>query len=774
MTLASTWLDEGLIIDNFAGGGGASTGIEMALGRSPDVAINHDAEAVALHAANHPDTLHLCQNVWKADPRWVVRQASARRCALLGIPARDLPVRFAWFSPDCKHFSKAKGSKPVEKGIRDLAWVVVHWARLVQPEIIALENVEEFKDWGPLVATDDGKLVPCPKSKGFTFKRWVRELKRAGYKRVEHRELRAFQYGAPTMRKRLFVIATRSGAPIRWPEPTHGKPDADGTVPGGLLPWHTAAECIDWSLVCPSIFERERPLAENTLKRVARGVMRYVVNAERPYIVGTFQRAAGAAAERSAGSPPGAEKTKVPQPFIVGVGGRMGQSPERPVDVPAQTLTAKADSAVVQPVIVSTAHGGTTGRAPYAWPAAEPLRTAKASQEYAVVEPFVAGIDNSSNGDRDAWPGGEPVRTITSENRFALVAPLTHHGGERGQPVDEPARTITGAHRGEQALIEVHAVAPHVTKFRANSDGHRADEPLHTITANSFVKRPGGAAPLGLVSAVLVPRYGEREEQAPRALPVTEPMPTVVPTQNGASLVAASLATYYGPKPGEKGRGAAVDTPLRTQTTENRHALVAGFLAQHNTGNDGHDAREPVSTIVGKGCTQGVVEAKAAILSHAYTSNTAGGNGDPGQPAKTITTGGHHALVECDLFAADRAGAERVAAFIAKYYGAAEHGQPLDEPLHTTTAKPRFALVTVNGWPIVDIGLRMLQPRELYRAQGFPPGYVIDGPAPNGKPMTKTAQVRMCGNSVCPPIAQAIARAVVFGREAAPLAGVAD
>ena len=662
----SSWLDQGLIVDNFAGGGGASTGIEMALGRSPDVAINHDAEAVALHAANHPDTLHLCQNVWKADPRDVVRQASARRCARLGIPFRELPVRFAWFSPDCKHFSKAKGSKPVEKGIRDLAWVVVHWARLVKPEIIALENVEEFKDWGPLVATEDGKLVPCTLSKGFTFKRWKRELKKAGYKRVEHRELRAFQYGAPTMRKRLFVVATRSEAPIHWPEPTHGKPNPDGTVPGGLLPWRTAAECIDWSLACPSIFERERPLAENTLRRVARGVMRYVVNAEKP--------------------------------FIVGVGGRMGQSPERPVDVPAQTLTAKADSAVVQPFTVSVAHGDSGGRREY--PLNEPLGTVQAQgQSHAVVEPFVSRVDQTSAAARNGIaPVGEPLRTLHTVNPFALIA-------------------------------------PHVTKFRANSDGHRADKPLDTITANSFIKRPGGAAPLGLVSA--------------------------------------SIATYYGPKPGEKSRGAVVDAPLHTQPTENRHALVTAFMAQHNTGNDGHDAREPVSTIVGKGCTQGVVEAKAAILSHAYSSNTAGGNGDPGHPAKTITTGGHHALVECDLSAADMAGAERVAAFIAKYYGQGD-GQPIVDPLHTVTTKDRFCLVTVNGWPIVDIGLRMLQPRELYRAQGFPPFYVIDGPAPNGKPMTKTAQVRMCGNSVCPPIAQAIARSVVFGRESQPLAGVAD
>lgn len=694
---AARWLDEGLIVDNFAGGGGASTGIERALGRSPDVAINHDAEAVALHKANHPDTLHLCQNVWKADPREVVREASARRCAALGIPVRALPVRFAWFSPDCKHFSKAKGSKPVEKGIRDLAWVVIHWARLVRPDIIALENVEEFKDWGPLVATDDGKLVPCAVRRAETFRRWVREARRLGY-RVDWRELRACDYGAPTIRKRLFVVMTLGGGPIAWPEPTHARPAADGTVPGGLLPWRTAAECIDWELDCPSIFTRARPLADNTLRRVARGVMRYVVNAERP--------------------------------FIVGVGGRMGQSPERPVDVPMQTVTAKGDSAVVRPFIVGAGGPVYSGKPV---PADQPMGAQTTENHRAIVQPFVAAYYGEGAGGSDRTASvEEPLRTQTTENRFALVAPLTHHGGDRGQSPADPLATVTAAHRGEQALI-----AAHVTKFRGGATGAAADEPMPTVTANSFVKRPGGAAPLGLVSATLVPRYGERPGQAPRARPVDEPMASVVPTQNGATLVAT-------------------------------------FLAQHNTGNDGHDARTPLSTIVGKGCTQGVVEARAALLSHSYTSNTAGGNGDPLQPAKTIMTGGHHAVVACDLSAEDLAGAERVAAFIAKYYGQGE-GQALDEPQHTVTTKDRFALVTVHGWPIVDIGLRMLQPRELYRAQGFPPGYAIDGPGPDGRPLTKTAQVRMCGNSVCPPIAQAIARAVTFGRPAAePLAGAAD
>ena len=392
----------------------------------------------------------------------------------------------------------------------------------------------------------------------------------------------------------------------------------------------------------------------------------------------------------------------------------MGQTGDgtRPVDAPLQTVTAKADSAIVQP-FVSAYYGEGNGGNDRSSPVDEPLRTQTTENRFAVVQPFVAGIDNKSNGDRDVWPGNEPLRTVTLENRFALVAPLTHQGGDRGQSLDVPLATVTGAHRGEQALI-----AAHVTKFRAGSDGHAITEPLHTVTANGFKKRPGGAAPLGLVSACLAPRYGERKGQEPRALPIDAPMPAVVPTGNGGSLVAA-------------------------------------FLAQHNTDMVGHDARSPLSTIVGKGCTQALV---AAALSHNYTSNTAGGNGDPREPAKTVTTGGHHALLECDLSDEDRAGAERVAAFLVKYYGAAQHGQAVDEPLHSTTGKPRFGLVTVLGLPIVDIGMRMLTPRELFRAQGFPESYIIDR-GPDGKPLTKTAQTRMVGNSVCPPVAEALVRA---------------
>lgn len=263
-----------LIVDSFAGGGGASTGIELALGRSPDIAINHSSEALALHAANHPDTIHLDSNIWDVSPLEVTK---GRHLGLF------------WASPDCKHFSKAKGGKPVDRNIRDLAWVVVKWAEEAKPDVIILENVEEFQTWGPLVKTAPGVYKPCPARAGKTFKRWIADLRRLGY-RVEWRELVAADYGAPTSRKRLFVIARRDGLPIVWPTPTHG--------PDGTLPWRTAAEIIDWTLPCPSLFDTSdeifsqhgikanRPLAENTLARITKGVKRHVLDAEHPFVFG--------------------------------------------------------------------------------------------------------------------------------------------------------------------------------------------------------------------------------------------------------------------------------------------------------------------------------------------------------------------------------------------------------------------------------------------------------------------------------------------------------
>lgn len=259
-----------ITVDNFAGGGGASTGIEAALGRPVDVAINHDRDAIRMHEVNHPHTRHFCESVWDVDPQ----EATGGR-----------PVGLAWFSPDCTHFSKARGGLPVSKNIRGLAWIALRWVSIPnKPRVLVLENVEEFTTWGPVITGEDGKSYPCPKRKGQTFQAFKNALRRHGYE-VEHRELRACDYGSPTIRKRFFLIARCDGQPIVWPEPTHGP---------GRIPYRTAADCIDWSLPCPSIFlTREqgraigvrRPLAEATLRRIAAGVMRYAVNCPNPFVV---------------------------------------------------------------------------------------------------------------------------------------------------------------------------------------------------------------------------------------------------------------------------------------------------------------------------------------------------------------------------------------------------------------------------------------------------------------------------------------------------------
>lgn len=250
------WNFDELIVDNFAGGGGASTGIEMALGRPVDIAINHDPDAISMHTVNHPQTRHYLDDVWQVDPREVTQ---------------GQPVGLAWFSPDCTHHSKARGGMPVSTRVRGLAWVVLKWAGLVRPRVIMLENVEEFEGWGPLTRT----RKPCKRRKGMIFDKFISQLQDLGYA-VEWRQLRACDYGAPTIRKRLFLIARCDGQPIAWPEPTHGP---------GLTPYRTAADIIDWSLPCPSIFERKRPLAEKTMARIAKGIQRFVVEASSPYIV---------------------------------------------------------------------------------------------------------------------------------------------------------------------------------------------------------------------------------------------------------------------------------------------------------------------------------------------------------------------------------------------------------------------------------------------------------------------------------------------------------
>ena len=253
-------LDE-IIVDNFAGGGGASTGIELAAGRPVTIAINHDPDAILMHMTNHPYTEHYQASIWDVDPK--------EKC-------RGRKVGLAWFSPDCKHFSKAKGGKPVDKNIRGLAWIVLRWAGSVKPRVIILENVEEFQTWGPV-----RKGRPVKSKQGETFDKWISQLEALGYT-IEYRKLRACDYGAPTIRKRFFLIARCDGKPIVWPEPTHGDPNSDEVKSGKLKPWRTAADCIDFDLPCPSIFERKKPLAVNTQRRIARGLDKFVIKDSKP------------------------------------------------------------------------------------------------------------------------------------------------------------------------------------------------------------------------------------------------------------------------------------------------------------------------------------------------------------------------------------------------------------------------------------------------------------------------------------------------------------
>ncbi len=433
-----------MIIDNFAGGGGASTGIYMALGRHPDIAINHSEAALAMHRANHPETLHVSKNIYQVDPLDLV----GRR-----------PVGLLWASPDCKHFSKAKGGRPVKRNIRDLAWTVVLWAKRARPRVIILENVEEFRTWGPLLQDDDGNFRPDPERAGQTFDEWVKQLKRLGY-RVEWRELRACDYRTPTIRKRLVVIARRDGKKIIWPEPTHGRPDDPDVVAGRKLPWLTAGEIIDWSLPCPSIFDSseeiaakygiraKRPLADKTLSRIARGVVRYVLEAKRPFLVVCNH----------------------------GGDGFRGQG----LDAPMQTITAARDAVgLVAPIVTYAQQGGGNRDA------GDPLHTVTASpkDQNAVIAAFLAQHNNDSRRIGGVNPGraaGEPLATLTAtgaQQQVVAASMINLRGSNQsGSAADDPVRTVTasGQHHG--------VIAAFLNTYYGTSEAHALDMPIGTDT----------------------------------------------------------------------------------------------------------------------------------------------------------------------------------------------------------------------------------------------------------------------------------------------------
>lgn len=472
-----------IVVDNFAGGGGASTGIEMALGRSPEIAINHDPDAISMHTVNHPTTEHYCESVWDIVPRDVVA---------------GRPVGLVWLSPDCKHFSKAKGSTPVSKKIRGLAWVTLRWAATVRPRVIMLENVEEFQTWGPLLIDSEGNARPDPAKKGRTFNSFINALRRQGYK-VEWRELRACDYGTPTIRKRLFLIARRDGAPIVWPKPTHGDPASAEVKAGKLLPWPTAADVIDWSIPCPSIFERKRPLAENTLRRIAKGLERFVINAAEPFIVKCNHTS-----------------TRTVYDCFRGQG----------INEPLQTVTATPGFALVQPQLAPfiTEHANASQQRNM--PADEPLRTICAQVKgghFALVAPVIARQFGNSVGQSVEGPLGT-VMAKADKSQLVTAFLAKHYTGVVGAELTQPLPTVTTV--DHNALVTSHLV-----KLRGTCQhGQPVTEPMPTVTA--------GGLHIGEVRAFLLKYYGTDS-----TIPCSEPLHTVT-TRDRFGLVTVRDEDY--------------------------------------------------------------------------------------------------------------------------------------------------------------------------------------------------------------------------------------
>ena len=459
-----------LIVDNFAGGGGASTGIELATGYSVDIAINHDPEAIRMHKMNHPDTKHYCESVWDVDPIKV---------------CEGHPAGLAWFSPDCKHFSKAKGGKPKDKNIRGLAWVALRWAGKVRPRVIMLENVEEFKTWGPL----NRRHHPVKKKKGATFRKFISQLEGLGYT-VEYRELVAADYGAPTMRKRFFLVARCDGRPIVWPEPTHAPADSPEVKAGTKKPWRSAAEIIDWSLPTPSIFATKedireqydmaavRPLARNTMRRVARGVDKFVIRSASPFLV--VVNHTGEFRGQGLGEPLQTITAKngygVASPVMAPLTMHNNQSAVgTSITDPVNTITgtgAGGHQMMIAPAMIQY-HTEQTERV-RGQGVTDPIMTIDASNRYGLA---AATLTKYYNGDHNQ-DAAAPLHTITTRDREGLtMASLSKfYGGVVGAAVSDPLLTVTAV--DHNALRTAHMI-----KMKGTDLGGKAQDPLQTITA---------------------------------------------------------------------------------------------------------------------------------------------------------------------------------------------------------------------------------------------------------------------------------------------------
>lgn len=546
-----------LIVDNFAGGGGASTGIEMATGYSVDIAINHDPEAIKMHKANHPNTKHYCENVWAVDP--------VKAC-------NGHPVALAWFSPDCKHFSKAKGGKPKDKFIRGLAWVACRWAGLVRPRVIMLENVEEFKTWGPL----NRGHHPIKAKQGKTFEKFVQQLNDLGYT-VEFKELIAADYGAPTMRKRFFLIARCDGKPIVWPEPTHAPADSEKVKAGLLEPYVGAYTQIDFSRPCPSIFDTSeeikekygiravRPLASKTLDRIAKGLKKFVLDNPEPFIIQCNH---------------GGER--------------------RPNDIrePMPTITGKHGYGIVEPYMVQI---GQTGFAKdRSKDVREPLTTIVSKNEHCLIEPTLAPYMGTNTTNH---PGGnckDPIHTITTGNQQCLISPTliqyhseTSKDGVRGQAIKDPIMTVDSSNRYGLVASFLHKYYDGGYK----GAGETVENPLPTVTAWDHNS---------VVTANLIQMNNHCDGKD-----IRQPLPTITAGDGHFGEVRAFLIKYYG-----QGTGQDIERPLDTVTAQDRFGLVTINSTDYQIVDIGLRMLEPRELY---GC-QGFPD--DYIIDHDYTGKT--------------------------------------------------------------------------------------------------------------------------------------------------------
>lgn len=605
--------DDEIVVDFFCGGGGAGTGLEMGLGRPVTVAKNHSPAAISMHTANHPAARHFTTDVFEGDPD---EECQGRAVG--------------WFhmSPDCTHHSQAAGGQPRKREIRNLSWIGLKWAGKKKPRVISLENVKQILQWGPLIAKRDkatGRvmkldgtvaavgervpvqqqfLVPDPKRRGITWRRFVHLLEGMGYQ-VEWRIIKACDFGAPTSRERLFMIARCDGQPIVWPEPTHAKNPAKGQQK-----WRTAADCIDWSVPSKSIFGRKKDLAAATLRRVAKGMKKFVLDN--------------------------------PQPFIVPIANWSGELAQS-ADEPLRTVTSwprGGSFAMASPTLVQTGYGERAGQQPRVPGLDKPLGTIVAAGAKHALSSAVILPATHQDADRLNDPS-EPLPTVTAANRGELMmasSVMVGVGGRAGQteprPGDDPMYTITA--KADTALATAHLV-----KFRFNSEGAAITDPMPTITSGGNYQRPAGAAhAMGICTAFIEQANGGFNTTPARSM--DEPMSTVTNTGSQQRLVTAHLATLRNGSTGQQ----AID-PLSTVTAGDHHALVGANLL-HLRGNcDARAIDEPLHTVSAGGTHHGLVEYKlspeheagalrvaAFLISYYGTENISACDA----PAPTVTT----------------------------------------------------------------------------------------------------------------------------------------